>query len=517
LASTTDLPEAQLREGLDRLTNASLLFVRGTPPDSGYIFKHALVQDAAYGTLLRGRRRRLHGRIAATLEDRFPEIVLAQPALMAQHCMEAGLAEQAVAYWLKAGQQAVARSAMAEAAARSRKGLEVLAGLPDGSRRQQQELDLLVALESALSALKGWSAAEVGETLARARALAEQLDQPVYLVPLIVGQCSFHTARAEHRLALPLGKQLEKIGGLRNDATAQLLGRLFHGITRFFLGEFVAARALLEQCMGLADPSHRIKAGLSFDPYARMLAYLALTLTYLGHIDQGRLRMDEALSESRRLRHIHTLAITLFFANWLDWLTGSPDEVHLAEGMALTTEHGFRFYSGFALAFRGRSLIALMQAQEGVALLRQGLAELRSSGGVVSTPMVLTWLAEAHAMLGQPAEERDCLSEAARIVETTDERVSEAELLYRVPGDLLNAAGNRPAAGRHYLQAITVAERQSAKLFQLRASTSLARLWRDQGKRTEAHNLLGPIYHWFTEGFDAPDLKDARALLDEMS
>ena len=192
LASVTDLPEPQLREALDRLTNAGLLFVRGTPPESSYIFKHALVQDAAYGTLLRSRRQRLHARIAATLEDRFPEIVLAQPALLAQHCAEAGLAEKAVAYWLKAGQQALARSAMAEAVAQLRKGLDVLAGLPDGPWRQQQELDLQIALGSALTATKGWSAAEVGETLARARALAEQLDRPEYLVPLIVGQWAFH-------------------------------------------------------------------------------------------------------------------------------------------------------------------------------------------------------------------------------------------------------------------------------------------------------------------------------------
>ena len=202
LASVTDLPEPQLREALDRLTNAGLLFVRGTPPQSSYIFKHALVQDAAYGTLLRSRRQRLHARIAATLEDRFPEIVLAQPALLAQHCAAAGLAEQAVAYWLKAGQQALARSAMAEAVAQLRKGLDVLAGLPDGPWRQQQELDLQTALGSALTATKGWSAAEVGETLARARALAEQLDRPEYLVPLIVGQWAFHFVRAEHRLAL---------------------------------------------------------------------------------------------------------------------------------------------------------------------------------------------------------------------------------------------------------------------------------------------------------------------------
>ena len=209
LASVTDLPEPQLREALDRLTNAGLLFVRGTPPQSSYIFKHALVQDAAYGTLLRSRRQRLHGRIAATLEDRFPEIVLAQPALLAQHCAEAGLAEQAVAYWLKAGQQALARSAMAEAVAQLRKGLEVLAGLPDGPWRRQQELELQSNLAFGLVATKGSSATETVETLARAEVLAEQLDRLELLVPLRVERCGMHVARAEYRLAVSLGKQVE--------------------------------------------------------------------------------------------------------------------------------------------------------------------------------------------------------------------------------------------------------------------------------------------------------------------
>jgi len=227
--------------------------------------------------------------------------------------------------------------------------------------------------------------------------------------------------------------------------------------------------------------------------------------------------MDEALSRSRRLRHIHTLAITLFFANWLDWLIGSPDKAQIEESIALTTEHNFPFYGGWALAFRGRSLIARGQAPEGLTLLTQGLTELRPTGGIVSTPMMLTWLAEAHAMLGQSAEALNCLGEVARLIEIAEERVSEAELLHRIPGDLLKAAGDRSAAERNYRQAIAVAERQGAKLFQLRASISLARLWRDQGKLVEAYDLLAPIYDWFTEGFDALDLKDAKTLLDELA
>ena len=191
--------------------------------------------------------------------------------------------------------------------------------------------------------------------------------------------------------------------------------------------------------------------------------------------------------------------------------------MHLEEFLALSTEYRFGYFSSLALVIRGRSFVAIGQAEEGLALLRQAREELRAIGAVVGMPGLFTWIAKAHAMLGQQAEARDCLAEAARIVEATEERIGEAEFLHRVPGDLLNAAGDQAGAERHYRHAIAVAERQSARLFQLRASTSLARLWRDQGKRAEARDLLGPIYNWFTEGFDAPDLKDAKALLDELA
>jgi predicted ATPase len=331
--AVADLPKAQLAQGLNQLVVSGLVLRRGSSSDSSYIFKHALVQDAAYGTLLRSRRQALHTRIAATLEGRFPEIVLAQPALLAQHCAEAGLAEKAVAYWLKAGQQAMDRSAMTEAFAQLRKGLDVLAGLPDGPSRQEQELDLQTALGWALTATKGYSAPEVEETLARARTLAQQLDRPEHSVPLIFGQFWFHNGRSEHRLALPLAGQLEQIGEMRNDAA--LLGHFTHGACRLSLGEFVAARAALQRCVGLAGPGHFTTELLSVDPYLAMLTWLALALACLGYIDQARSRMDEALSEARRLRHVHTLALMFCMASWLDWLTRSP-MVHTEEVLTLT-------------------------------------------------------------------------------------------------------------------------------------------------------------------------------------
>ena len=517
ISAVAAVPREQLDDALAQLVRAELIFRRGTPPDAEYTFKHALAQDAAYSTLLRGRRQQLHARIAATLEDQFPEIVLTQPALLARHCAEAGLSEKAVAYWLKAGRQAMARSAMTEAVAQLRKGLDALTGLPDGPRRRQQELDLQLALRPALAFTKGLSAPDVGETIARARALAEQLDRPEDLVRLSFGQWAFHLGRSEHKLALSLAEQIEKIAEARNDVSAQLRGRRANGLTRLYLGEFVAARALLDQCHGLADAHRGIGAGLTEDPYATMLANLAVTLAYLGYIDQSRLRLEEALSETRRLRHAQTLAVVLIFANWTDWITRSPELGRYAEELlAISTEHRLPFHFGWATAFHGASLTALGQAHEGLTLLTQGLEALRATGAVINTSTVLMRLAEAYAMVGQPSDGLNCLAEAAQIIETTDERCHEAEL-HRLRGDLLNATGDPSAAERSYHQALTVAKLQSAKLLELQASISLARLWCKQNRRGEARDLLAPIYGWFTEGFDAPDLKEAKLLLEELN
>ncbi|MBV9250135.1 MAG: tetratricopeptide repeat protein [Acetobacteraceae bacterium] len=296
---------------------------------------------------------------------------------------------------------------------------------------------------------------------------------------------------------------------------AQLQGRRTHGQTCCFLGEFVVARALLEQCAGLSDPAHRTVEGLSFDYYTLTLSWLAVTLTYLGYIDQARSRINTALSEARRLKHTHTLAHILDFANWIDWVTCSP-AVHIEEALALPTEHGFSLFRGWAIASRGWTLTTLGQAREGIASLTHGLVTIRATGAVANLPLLLIGLAEAYAMVGQPVEGLKYLAEAAEIIETSEERLDEAEL-HRVRGDLLNATGDRSAAEQAYRQTLAVSHRQSAKLWELRASISLARLLRDQGRLSEARDLLAPVYGWFTEGFGTKDLREARALLDELS
>jgi tetratricopeptide (TPR) repeat protein len=519
ISAVAGMPQQKLDGALEQLANAELIFRRGVPPNAEYTFKHALVQDTTYSTLLRSRRQQLHGRIAATLEGQFTEIIAAQPQVMARHCAEAGFDEKAVGYWLKAGEHSAARSAMVEAVSQLRNGLNLLAVQPESPSRTQQELDLRIALGGALMATEGFAASAVGENYARARDLAELLDRPDYLVPVLYGNSQWHCFRAEWSEALPPAKRLAQIGTARNDDRALLLGGYLQGMARFCLGEFVAARLLFEQCHGLSDPERRemFSGGTPLDLRISTLGWLAVTYTYLGFLDQGRAWTDAALLEARRLKHVYSLVQALIWAGWAELSASSPARVrqHAEEAIALSEEHEFPDWLNWGLIQLGRQASALGQAQEGLGLLTKRLSVLRPTGAVTSIPQALIWLAETYGVLGQPLAGLNCLTEAAQIIEATDERYSEAEL-HRSRGALLFATGDRAAAEQSYYRAHAVAKRQSAKLFELRAATSLARLWRDQGKRKEARDLLAPVYGWFTEGFDTRDLKEAKGLLEEL-
>jgi hypothetical protein len=519
ISAVAPIPQQQLDDALDQLVGAELIFRRGTRPEAEYTFKHALVQDAAYSTLLKSRRQQIHARIVATLEERFPEIVATQPELLAHHCTQAGFIEKAIGYRLRAGQQELMRSAAREAEGQLLQGLNLVSSLMHESQRQQYELDIRANLASALISSRGYSAPEVRENIARSRALAEELNKTEYLVPTFFGQWAYHLVRSEHKLALSVAKQMKKVCSERDDTAGQLLARRESALSHFFLGEFVTARTLFENCQGLDNPAHRaVYAAIpSEDPHVTMLANLALTLAYLGYPAQGRSLLKKALAQARALRHAAKLAIVLNFAFWMESLLLSEDmQQHAHEMVSLATEHGFPFFLAFGTMCRGRSLAVLGQDQEAVNLITTGLSAFRTTGAIASTAQTLIWLAEVYVKVGRLNDGENCLAEASGVISRTDERYHAAEC-DRVRGDLLIGLRDEAAAEYSFRQALRVANAQSAKIPELLAASSLAHLWRDQGKCTEARDLLAPIYGWFTEGFDTPALKDAKALLDQLT
>jgi predicted ATPase len=521
IAAVARMPPAQLNDALAQLVSAELIYRRGTPPGAEYIFKHALVQDAAYGSLLRGRRQQLHARIAAALEDQFPEIVAAQPALLAHHCTEAGLTEKAVEYWLAAGRQAWGRSMLAEAVALLHRGLALVPALPDGDRRRETELELQLALSRALAASRGWGARELGEVHSRVRELAVTLNRPRALLFALMGQFTDHRARADLRQARRIAAELRELGNTAGDVAMQVMGCCAGGYTCFQLGEFAAGRSYLEEALVLFDANHRPSRSdlLSHDARVQLRAHSAWLLACLGHLDQAFVESDAGLDEARRLSHPLTLAFALGSA----WWTGAfarlgPQSLldYADQLLVLTTEHGLGLFRALALVQHGWCLAALGHADEGIPLLIAGLADWDELGFVIFKPWILAVLADARRMAGQSQAALEHFAEARCLAEETQDRWFQAETL-RLTGDVLVAMGDSAAAEASYQEAIAIARQQGAKLWELRAAMSLARLWRDQGKRSEARDLLAPVYDWFTEGLDTPALQEARALLDELA
>ena len=512
--------QQQLDDALQQLVHAELISRRGIPPDAEYTFKHALVQEAAYSTLLRGQRQHLHARITTTLEERFPEIVTSQPGLLARHCAEGGMAEKAIAYCLAAGEQAITRSAMAEAVAQLRRGLNLLTSLSDTAGRGRHELNLQIALGRALIATKGQGARATGEAYARARQLCEQLERPAQLLPVLFGQWMHYLLRAELILARRSAAELQQLGKAQDDTSLKFVACRWGGVTDLYLGEFTAARAELEHGLALFDPVQRpFYAALEvYDAHVAILSYLSRILVSLGYFDQARTRRDAALAEAGKLGHTFTLAHALFLACLDEWSVKSERALfrHAEELATLSAEHDFALFSAGGSLFRGWCIVALSQGQQGIELLDEALAAWRATGSMLLVPFFLLLLADANGKAGQPEHGLRRLDEVARLLETTQERWVEAEM-HRLRGELLAATGNRAAAEETFRHALNVARHQSAKLWELRAATSLARLWRDQGKRTQARNLLAPIYGWFKEGFDTPVLKEAKTLLEQFT
>jgi class 3 adenylate cyclase/predicted ATPase len=518
LYAVSRLPADELQMALARLVASELVFQRGTPPDAVYSFKHALVQDAAHSSLLRSARQQLHAQIAEALATHFPELMDSQPELFAQHYAEAGLVEKSVACWGQAGRRSAARSATAEAAAQFQKGLDQLALLPDDPERQRQDLEFLSALGAVLIAVKGPAAPETGHAYARARKLWEQLGSPSEFVRVAYGQSLHHTNRGEFDLAQRLDEDLLRLSRQRNDSGGLVLGHYSSGRNLLFLGRFASSRSHLEKALALYDPisHHSLVHQGGIHPQVASQVHLGIVLFCLGYPDQALARSNVAIAEARNLVHPPSLALTLVLDGVLLSLVG--DHVTLDgrtdQLVAVATEQGFPHWRAQGTIYRGWVKVKNGDVAEGISILRCGLAAYRATGQEVWMPHYTGLLARAWDIAGQIEEGVTLLDDAVQIAERTGERSLEAEL-NRHKGQLLRQ-GHPEAAEELYRKALSIAEEQEAKLWQLRAAASFARLRRDQGRRAEALDLLAPIYGWFTEGFDMPDLKEAKALLDEL-
>jgi predicted ATPase len=521
LAITAALPESDLQAGLDDLVGSGLVFRRGTPPRATYSFKHALVQDAAYATLVRTKRQRLHVRIAAALEQHFPETVLAQPELLAHHYTAAGLAEPAIDYWLRAGQRAIARSAMAEALAQLRNGLKLLVGLSEADRRRR-ELDLQVALGVALMATQGWASPEAGRANARARELCEQIGATGQLWPVLYGQWVFHGVRGEHHAAREVADELVRRAQDYQETSATLVAHRISGTGAFWRGEVTAARPHLERALALYDAErHRSLAFLYVqDPRVAALSALSWTLFALGHPEQARARSREALAAASELAHLNTLAYALLFACFFEqyrqaWREAKDRAEKLIE---LATEQNFPHFLAAATVIRGWALTEAGELATGLTQLRQGLPAWRATGAGLYEPYFLGLQAEALGRSGAAGEGLDLVAKALERVQATGEGWFEAEL-HRIMGELMLRVPKPDPIGAEarFGQAAATARQQGAKLWELRAATRLAGLWREQGRRGEARDLLTPLYGHFTEGYETPDLQAASAILREIT
>jgi tetratricopeptide (TPR) repeat protein len=313
---------------------------------------------------------------------------------------------------------------------------------------------------------------------------------------------------------------MERVGEEQNDVVVSALGHLYHGMALFGLAEYIAASGHFEQCYHLNEPANRVAAAgaIPEDPYTMALCWHPLTLTYLGCIDRGRARLNEAFSIATGLEQPFTEAFVFVFACWITWILGSSDEEgrYADRLVELSNEHGFIYLWAIGLGHQGVSLTSSGKPREGLSLINQAMSTCRAIGAVYYTTGYLCWRAEAHSRLGEMEQSLKDLAEAQRFADDTEERINDPEI-HRLRGEMLSATGEYSAAELEYQQALAVARRQNARLCGLRAATGLARLWRDQGKRAEAHDLLAPVYGWFTEGFDTPVLKDAKALLEQIA
>ena len=511
--------EGTVQRGLQQLVEAEFLYQQGLPPQATYVFKHALIQDAAYQSLLRSTRQQYHQRIVHVLEAGFPATCKTQPEVLAHHCTEAGLHAQALGYWQQAGQRAIERSANLEAVSHLTRGLAVLATLPETSERLHQEMDLHLTLGPALMATRGYGAPEVGHTYARAHALGQHGGDPQQQFQALWGLWRFHVVAQAVMQARPLADQLFALAQQAHDPACLLAAQNAVGITLFYLGEFTHALTSFEAAIALYDPEqHRVLAfRYGQDPGVICYAFAALTLWMLGYPDQSLQRSQAALAHAQ---DPFSRAYALFWTALPPQFCGRRQTVsaQAATAVALSTEQQFSLWKEGAMMLQGWAQAHQGHAEEGRAQVSRGLTHWRATGAQRPQPYLLALLGDTYQCGGHVHDGLTVIAEALTEAARYGERWWEAEL-HRLQGALLLAQRPRREAEAEacFQQALTIAAGQQARSLALRAAVSLGRLWQHQGQHERAMQLLAPRYSWFTEGFETADVTEARLLLEELS
>jgi predicted ATPase len=518
LQAVSPWDEEVLREGLAQLVAAEFLFQQGQPPNATYRFKHALIQDAAYQSLLKSTRQQHHQRIAGALETAFSEVVATQPELLARHYSEAGLNEQALPYWHAAGQQALQSSANREAASHATKGLEALHALPETADRTRLELTLQIMLGAALGATQGYQA--VDHVYARACELARQVGSAPELFPALWGFWYSQLAQGDIHRSQALAGEFLAQSEQQDDQLVRAVGHRMVANTAWWAGELIVAREHSQLGLSLYGAQSHRAGEVSYGQDSGVCCGWigALTTWVLGYPDQAVRTMDETLARARELAHPFSVAQVLLFSAQLGQLRREPHAaLEQAEAaLALCAEHGLDAYGTWSLLPRGWARAQLGDVAGGIADIRSALEGRLATGTRAVLPRFLASLGEAYGIAGQIDQGLDAVEQAIRTVEENDERLYESEA-YRIKGELLllKRVPDFSGADACFRQAIDIALRQQAKAWELRAATSLGRLLRQRGDAIATRSVLAPVYGFFTEGFDTADLQDARALLEE--
>jgi class 3 adenylate cyclase/predicted ATPase len=527
LASVARKSEAELGSALDRLVQAGLLSLQGMPPQASYLFKHALVQDAAYGTLLREPRRALHARIAEILESQFAETAESQPEILARHCTEAGLIEKAAGLWGKAGERSLDRSALAEAAAQFTRALEQIATLPGTPTLRREQIKLQVALITPIIHVKGYATVETKTAAEQARLLIEQAEalgeppeDPLLLFSVLYAFWVANFVAFNGDVCRDLAAQFLVLAEKQRAKAPLMIGHRLMGTSLLIRGDITEGRAHLDQAIALYDPAEHRPLATRFgqDVGVAALSYRSWALWLLGYPEAALRDADDALKKAREIGQAASLMYALNHTTISYTLCGNHAEAasQAQELFALAEEKGAFFWKAAGMMRRGSVLALTGKASDANEMLISGITAYRSTGATGFLPLFLPQLARAHAELGLKEAWR-CIGEAMTAVETAKEKWCEAEA-HRVAGEisLKSPEPDVAKAQAYFERALSVARAQQAKSWELRAAMSMARLWRDQGKRDEARDILAPIYGWFIEGFDTLDLKEAKALLNEL-